>query len=123
MAAVILLISVTGAYRVVIASLNLLQVTRDHYVAGSISAARLERARNVPYVDLVLLAENGVVVDEFGLPSATGRFRRSTTVSLNAPSSGCTSLLVVTEIRDPRTKVFDSSENVTGVYTEYDSPP
>jgi len=75
------------------------QMARDHYVATTICQGRIERARAVPYSDLGLLAESGLLVDDFGNPcSPGGRFRRTTVVQPDTPVAGLTTMSVRTDI-------------------------
>lgn len=75
------------------------QMARDHYVAASICQARIEHARTVPYGDVRLLEEPGSRIDDFGnVSEPDGRFRRTTSVSVDAPSAGMTTLRVQTHI-------------------------
>lgn len=75
------------------------QMARDHYVAATICQERIERARAIPYSDLPLMADDGVSVDDFGNPGAPGgRFRRTTTVLTDNPSTGLTTMRVQTDI-------------------------
>lgn len=75
------------------------QMSRDHYVAATLSQARIERARSAPYSDLRLYAETAALVDDYGnLSSPNGRFRRTTSVTTNSPSAGLTLMTVRTDI-------------------------
>ena len=74
------------------------QTARDHYVAITVCQGRIERARAIPYSDLPLMAEDKQLVDDFGNPAPDGRFRRTTTVDVDTPSEGMTTMLVKTEI-------------------------
>ena len=58
---------------------------RDHYQAVHMAKNRLERARNVQFELLPMLAENEVLVGSDGNPDSSGSFRRSTIVSNVAP--------------------------------------
>jgi len=74
-------------------------MTRDHYIAATICQARIERARQVPYSDLILLAENASLVDDFGnIAVPEGRFRRSTVLQTDTPVQGMTQMSVTVDI-------------------------
>ena len=74
------------------------QAARDHYVATTICQGRIERARAIPYADLLLMAEERQLVDDQGNAAPSGRFRRTTVVQANTPSAGLTMMQVQTEI-------------------------
>ena len=75
------------------------QMARDHYVAATLCQGRIERARAVPYSDLGLLTETGMLVDDFGNPSSPGgRFRRVTSVQKDTPVAGLTTMKVRADI-------------------------
>ena len=124
-ACTIVLIAMAGCFLVLDASMNLLRSTRDGYAATTITNARLERARMVAFSDLPGLAENNTIVDEYGLPSTTGRFRRNTTISTNQPAAGCTQVVVTTDVQQPGKAdgVSYNARPMTGVFTSYDAAP
>ena len=80
-ASAIVLTAMAGCFLVMEASMNLLRSTRDGYAATTITNARLERARTIAYTSLPGLGESNTIVDDYGLPSTTGRFRRNTLIS------------------------------------------
>lgn len=95
----ILALVMAGAFPLVDQMMSRFQMTRDHYVAATLSQARIERARSVPYSDLPLYVETATLIDDFGnLSSPNGRFRRTTTVVTNTPVAGMTKMLVRTDI-------------------------
>ena len=124
-ACTIVLIAMAGCFLILEASMNLIRSTRDAYAATTITNARLERARMLSYSDLPGLAENGTIVDDYGLPSSAGRFRRTTAVSTNQPAGGCTQIAVTTDVQKPgkTAGTFYNARTMTGVFTPYDSPP
>jgi hypothetical protein len=77
------------------------QMARDHYVATSICQSRIERARMIPFSDLLLLSEplnQPTYLNDFSAIEPGGRFRRTTLVSTNTPSAGLTTMTVSTYI-------------------------
>lgn len=124
-ACTIILMVLAGSYYILSASMRLVRTARDGYAATTISNARLERGKTIPYGDLTGLAEAATVVDDYGLPTTTGRFRRWTTVSVNMPISGCTRVIVTTEVRKPGAVagIYYNQRTMTGVFTPYDMPP
>ena len=119
---VVLLMVMAGAYKIITMTASLNRVVRNHYVAANLAKNRLERARNFPYADLSMLAEDKVVVNDNGVPNTTGRFRRTTTVNTNhAP--GVTAITVTVDIKNLRSGTFRTeSENISSLFTEYLSP-
>lgn len=92
-------IIMTAAFPLVDQMISRFQMARDHYVAASICAARIEHARTIPYSDIPLLAEPGTLVDDFGnVSEPNGRFRRTTTVTVDSPTAGMTTLRVQAHI-------------------------
>ncbi len=92
-------IIMTAAFPLIDQMMARFQMARDHYVAASICQSRIERARTAPYSDLLLLAEVGTRVDDFGnAAEPDGRFRRATTVTVDAPATGMTTMTVQTQI-------------------------
>jgi type II secretory pathway pseudopilin PulG len=88
-----------GAFPLVDQMISRFQMARDHYVAASISQARIERARSIPYVDLPLYVETESQVDDYGAASSpNGRFQRTTSVITNSPIAGMTQMTVTTKI-------------------------
>ncbi|HNX36109.1 MAG TPA: type II secretion system protein [Kiritimatiellia bacterium] len=133
----LLLIIMMAALPLVDQMIARFQMARDHYVATTICQGRIERARASPYLDLGLLAEKGLLVDDFGNPSSPGgRFRRSTVVLKDTPAEGLTTMTVRTDIcicsRWGWRKVFhpiktgsylcrftDEHEKMTFLFTDY----
>lgn len=122
-AVLIVALVMAGLYQSVIASMKLLETTRNHYVASSITDARLERARTTRYADLALLAENNTLVDQYGLPTSTGTFRRTTAIATNGQPAGCTLVTVTTEVQNRQTGSYDMSSSMNTIMSDYDLPP
>ena len=132
----LLAVVMTAAIPMVDAMVSRFQMARDHYVAATLCQGRIERARGVLYADLALMAEDGVLLDDFGNVSPSGRFRRTTEVEPNEPGAGLTTMTVRTQIcicsRWGWRKVFhtvtsgkllcrftDEAEQLSFVFTEY----
>ncbi len=124
-ACTVILIVLAGSYQILDVSMNLIRTVRDGYAATTISNARIERARAIPYGDLLGFVENGTIVDDYGTPSTDGRFRRVTTVAVDQPAAGCTKVAVTTDVHQPgkRAGVYYNARTLTGVFTLYDLPP
>jgi hypothetical protein len=115
----LLVLVIGGSYTLVNRSQALIYSARNHYVAINISRARLERARDFAYDQLSSLSESNVVVNDSGVPSSDGYFRRTTQVTTNY-QPGLTMIDVRTDIRNARTLQYsDDCENVASLFTEY----
>jgi prepilin-type N-terminal cleavage/methylation domain-containing protein len=120
--AVLLTMVMAGTYKIITATASLNRVVRNHYVAVNLAKNRLERARNFPYADLSLLTESKVVVDDNGVPTTSGRFRRTTAINTNyAPE--VTQIMVTVDIMNLRSGAFSGeSESAASLFTEYLTP-
>lgn len=76
----ILGISLAGIYKVMTVSMQTRQVALNHYVATVMANNQIERAKNLAFGNLSLLAEDELRVDELGTTDATGRYLRTTTI-------------------------------------------
>ncbi|MDA0577607.1 MAG: hypothetical protein O3B24_05855 [Verrucomicrobia bacterium] len=54
---------------------------RDHYVAINLAKNRIERAKSFGFSQLALFAENNVLMNSQGTLTASGDYRRTTTLS------------------------------------------
>lgn len=89
----------TAAFPLVDQMMGRFQMARDHYVAASICQGRVEHARTALYAALNLLEEADMRVDDYGnVSEPNGRFRRTTTVTVDAPVAGMTTLAVKVDI-------------------------
>ena len=92
-------IIMTAAFPLVDQMMSRFQMARDHYVAASICSARIEHARTVPYSQISQMADAGSRVDDFGnIAEPDGRFKRTTTVTVDSPTAGMTTMRVQTHI-------------------------
>jgi len=110
-----------GCFLVLEASMNLLRATRDGYAATTITNARLERARMLTYTALTGLVETNTLVDDYGLPSSLGRFRRATSIAVNQPVTNCTQITVTTDVQKPGKApgtIYYNAKTMTGVFPQ-----
>jgi hypothetical protein len=98
---------------------------RDHYVAIHLAKNRLERTRNFAYDNLYLMADSGVVMDEHGLATVHGNFRRSTLVNTNwSGVTNLTRVYVQVDIRDSKRGFFrGDKESIEMLFTPYRDKP
>jgi len=93
-ATMVLALVMASAFPLVDQLLARINMTRDHYVAATLCQGRIERSKSVPYIDLPMLAESGVLLDDLGNDDTAGRFRRSTVVEVDVPEAGMTQMTV-----------------------------
>lgn len=114
-----------GAYPLLISTTRKLYQARDHYAATTICLAQIERARDIPYDQLgaALGRDNQVRVNELGAIDPQGRFRRTTSVRVNEPDQGLTSVIVTTDILDRKSGQFKTErETMSYLFTAYLKP-
>lgn len=114
-----------SAYPLLTSTTRKLHQARDHYAATTICLAQIERARDIPYEQLgsSLGKDNKVRVNDLGANDPLGAFRRTTSVAVNAPDPGVTTVSVITEIADRRTRQFlGEKETVSYMFTDYLKP-
>lgn len=115
----LLVMVIGGSYVLVDRSQALIYSARDHYVAVNISRARLERTRDFAYDQLLSLAESNIVVNDSGVPTSDGYFRRTTMVTPNY-QPGLTKIEVRTDMRNSKSMNFTiENESLATLATEY----
>ena len=118
MAIMIFAICISGICKLVLITRESSDRARSHYSAVNIGKNRLELARVFPFAQLDQFAENQVVVDGGGSPSASGEFRRTTAVS-NVTAT-LKEMAVTVEIRNRVTLRFEGvSEAVRTYITDF----
>jgi len=94
-ASMLLGLMLTCAFPLVDSMLGNIQVSRDHYIATTLCQARIERAREAEYDDIILMAEKNSLVDEYGNRAVpNGRYQRTTIITLDKPEEGMTEMIV-----------------------------
>ena len=94
-----LAVIMAAAFPLVDGLMSRFQMARDHTVAASLCQARIERARGLAYGERMLMAEDGMLVDDYGnLANPGGRFRRTTEVALDTPAAGLATMRVRVQI-------------------------
>ena len=114
MAVMVFAICISGICKLVLITRESSDRARSHYNAVNIGKNRLEKARVFPFTQLDQFAENQVVVDGGGGPSANGEFRRTTAVS-NVTAS-LKELAVTVEIRNRVTRSFGGVSEAVRTY-------
>jgi prepilin-type N-terminal cleavage/methylation domain-containing protein len=114
-----------GAYPLLTSTTRKLYQARDHYAATTICLAQIERARDIPYEQLgtAFGRDSQVRVNELGSTDPNGRFRRTTSVAVDTPDPGVTSVTVITDIMDRNSGTFlVERETMSYLFTEYLKP-
>lgn len=112
-----------GVYRAMTMSARLRITAHGHYLALIIANNRIERAKNVGFAELPFLAEDGVRVNDQGVPDAAGQFRRTTEVRMDHGGNPRLAWMRVTvDLPSARRGAGRVSESVTSLLTEYFEP-
>ncbi len=123
-ALLVLAVVMVGGYRIIVAMARLRQSVHNHYSAVVIANNRIERAKNMSFSDLNLLAEDKVPITAAGVPDANGPFTRTTVVEPNYGGNPRITRIEVT-VEVPRLLRRDGrrpSESVSTLLTEYLEP-
>jgi prepilin-type N-terminal cleavage/methylation domain-containing protein len=109
-------IGLAGGYYAISAAMQARRFAHDHYIAALIANNQVERAKNLPFVQLILLSENNFRVDDLGQASQDGRYYRSTTIT--TPWNANTNLAQVSvSVRVPHPRLQASDGGTTTVAT------
>lgn len=120
-----------SAIKLISVATKVTRAARNRYIAATIAKNRLERARNFQYGDLHLMAENGVVVNENGVPNPNGWFKRYTAVNTNyveaMSGSVVTKITVTIKMKNTFTGGYgtgdaSADEVVESLFTDYYVP-
>ncbi|MDA3923564.1 MAG: hypothetical protein PF904_02560 [Kiritimatiellae bacterium] len=93
-ASMLLGLMLTCAFPLIDSMMGRIQVARDHYIATTLCQARIERARQMEYDDIILMAEKDFLVDEYGNRAVNGRYKRTTIITPEKPEEGMTEMIV-----------------------------
>jgi hypothetical protein len=115
-------ICVGGICKLLVATKQVSDQARDHYVAVNIAKNRVERARAFDYDQLHLFEEDGVVVGVDGTADADGRYRRKTQILTNALEM--VEMVVTIAIRNRHTLEFGEEAEMLRTYiADMKGPP
>jgi len=113
---------VGGICKLLVATKQVSDQARDHYVAVNIAKNRVERARAFDYDQLHLFEEDHVIVGVDGTADSNGRYRRTTEVLTNAIDM--VEMVVTIAIRHRETLEFGSEAEMLRTYiAELKGPP
>jgi type II secretion system protein I len=122
----ILALAMAGTFRMMSVSMQTRQVAQNHYVATVMANNRIERAKNLAFGELSLLAETEVAVDSLGTPDPDGRYLRSTLIQPNFDSQTNLTRITVTIVPPAPNRRTDEGlapVSVSTLLTVYQSDP
>ena len=79
----ILVFSMAGAYKAVTMAMQARGNAHNFYTATVLANNRIERAKSLTFGDLAMLAEENRAVNAQGALDADGRYRRTTTITID----------------------------------------
>lgn len=121
-ALVVFALFITGASKLLMVHREITDMAQSHYQAANIAKNRLELIRSFEFEELDRFAEDDVLINSYGIPDSSGRFRRSTTYS-NAESN-LVELVVAVEIMDRKTLAFNGrNETLKGYFAIHNERP
>jgi type II secretory pathway pseudopilin PulG len=103
-----------GTCQLLVSHRKILDSARDHYIAANLAKDRIELARTFEFEQVPGLAESALVVDESGIASSLGHYRRTTTVT--ALSTNLYELAITVDIQNRKTLVFSPAEQSVTTY-------
>ncbi|NNJ71466.1 MAG: hypothetical protein HKP10_09310 [Kiritimatiellales bacterium] len=104
----------TGSFKVLVARRNIMDMSRDRYIASNIAKNRLELVRTFDFDQIPQLAESPVRIDNSGIPAAEGKFLRETDIT--TLNTNLLQLAISVKILNRRNLTFDGPEEVLNTY-------
>ncbi len=96
--------AVGGMCSLALSSKQILDTSRDHYVAVNLAKNRIERVKTFNFNELELFIDANTVLDESGTPNPNGNYSRTTQVSSVTPN--LKEVVVTIAMRNRKTLVF-----------------
>jgi hypothetical protein len=103
-----------GSCQLLVSHRQILDMARDHYIAANLAKDRLELGRTFEFDEISDLSENKLRLDNSGIPSDSGHFRRTTTIT--ALSDNLYELSITVEIQNRKTLEFAPAEQSISTY-------
>jgi len=104
----------TATCKLLVSHRKVLDSARDHYIAANLAKDRIELARTFEFEQLRGLREKAIIVDESGLPSSFGHYRRSTTVTV--VRTNLYEMAITVDIQNRKTLKFSPAEQSVTTY-------
>lgn len=98
---------IAGTSQLLVSYRSILDLARSHYTAANIAKNRMELVRTFDFDQIPQLTETGITVNDSGIPSVLGHFRRSTTIS--TLNTNLYELAITVQVQDRKTLAFDDS--------------
>lgn len=118
LAIVLFALFITGSAKMLLSHRQMTDMARAHYTAINIAKNRLELIRSFDHDQRLDFEESNVLINNHGLPSQTGHYRRSTTFT--EVSSNITEVAISVDIRDRKTLKFDGrTETLNSFFALY----
>jgi prepilin-type N-terminal cleavage/methylation domain-containing protein len=103
-----------GTCKLLVSHRKVLDSARDHYIAANLAKDRMELARTFEFDQVPELREQQLVVDESGIASPDGHYRRTTTVT--AVQTNLLKFAVTVDIQNRKTLIFSPAEQSVSTY-------
>lgn len=114
MALAIFAVFTTGTCKLLTANRKILDMARDHYIAANLAKDRMELTRTFAFDQIPELAENQLRIDDSGIPSTTGHFRRTTDIT--TINSNLYQLAITVDIQNRKTLQFAPAQQTISTY-------
>lgn len=106
--------AIGGLCTIAVSAKQILDTSRDHYVAVNLAKNRIERVKTFNFDELELFAEAGTILDEAGSPDSAGSYSRATVVS-NVNSS-MKEVIVTISIKNRKSLKFAPGQQQVRTY-------
>ncbi len=103
-----------GTCKLLTSHRRVLDMARDHYTASNLAKERMELARTFEFEQIPDLAEDQVLINESGIASLYGHFRRTTTIT--TVNSNLYELAIRVDIQNRKTLEFAPAEQSINTY-------
>ncbi len=104
----------TGTCKLLSSQRKILDMARDRYIAANIAKNRLELVRTFDFDQIPDLNESPIKVDNSGIPSTEGHFRRTTTIS--TLDTNLYEVVIAVTIQNRKTLDFGTSGESLNTY-------
>ncbi|MDA1044390.1 MAG: prepilin-type N-terminal cleavage/methylation domain-containing protein [Verrucomicrobia bacterium] len=113
-ALLIFALAIGGLCSLAVSAKQILDTSRDHYVAVNLAKNRIERVKTFNFNELNLFVEAGTILDESGAPDPAGSYSRATAVS-NVTAS-LKEVVVTISIKHRKTLKFAPAQQQVRTY-------
>lgn len=103
-----------GSSKMLVSHRKILDSARDHYIAANLAKDRIELARTFEFDQVPQLSEYALIVDESGIASSAGHYRRTTTVT--TVQTNLYRVAITVDIQNRKTLIFSPAEQSVTTY-------